>query len=228
MYTPRLLPPGGPPAVLDLDGAEPDLWLLRVSHHREGIPDGYRLLDATERTRHARFLRAADRDRYVVAHIAFRHLLAYTRSAPATLRLSRLPCPNCGGPHGRPALPGGPVHFSPSRTGDLVLFAFATVPVGVDVEALPDAVALNALADTLHPWERSELDALLPAHRSPALSRCWTRKEAYLKGVGIGLAAGTAHTYTGTGLRPARLHGWSLWDAPVDEDNTAAVALSDN
>lgn len=53
----------------------------------------------------------------------------------------------------------------------------------------------------------------------------WTRKEAYLKGLGVGLSEDPAADYVGSGPVPARMPGWSLSDVRVPEGHCAALAL---
>lgn len=174
------------------------------------------LLDPTERARLRGLVRAADRDRYQVAHVALRQLLgARLGQDPVEVRFVREPCPGCGEPHGRPAVVGTPLHFSLSHAGDAVLVAFADITVGVDVEQRPSAEAAAEVAGMLHRTERAELAALPAAERPDAVACCWARKEAYLKGVGIGLGEDPGLTYVGTGATPARLPGWSVTDVPA-------------
>jgi 4'-phosphopantetheinyl transferase len=52
------------------------------------------------------------------------------------VRLRRLPCPSCGGPHGRPAVSGptgAGVRFSLAHSGGPALLGLAAEPVGVDI-----------------------------------------------------------------------------------------------
>ena len=232
LIVPRVLGTGTSAEGLELPGARDaaHVWLLRVSDH-VADPHGLHVLDAAERQRHQAFVRAEDRDRYAVAHVGLRRLLgAYTGAKPGEVAFVREACPLCGGPHGRPAVSGGGAHFSLSHSGDLVLIAVAANPVGADVEELPALSVADDVARTLHRREQAELAALAPADRVLAFSRCWTRKEAYLKGTGEGLAGGPEHTYVGTGPEPAAVSGWALADVPVDDGYGAAVAsaLPDN
>ncbi|MDF3292523.1 4'-phosphopantetheinyl transferase family protein [Streptomyces silvisoli] len=202
------------------------VWLLRVSSYK-AESDGLDVLDAAERRRHQAFVRAEDRDRYAVAHVGLRRLLgAYTDTAPGEMVFVRESCPLCAGPHGRPAVSGGAPHFSLSHSGDLVLIAVAANPVGADVEEIPALSVADDVARTLHPLEQAELAALAPADRVLAFSRCWTRKEAYLKGTGEGLAGGPERMYVGTGPEPAAVAGWALADIPVDDGYGAAIATA--
>ncbi|MFJ5551409.1 4'-phosphopantetheinyl transferase family protein [Streptomyces sp. NPDC093225] len=236
------------PAVRRPAAAEVALWRLDTTRTRVGgRPVGDALLDAAERDRAARFVRPADRERYRAAHVGLRVLLgAYLGVPPEAVPLVREACPVCGGPHGRPAIGavagGGPVdgggsggdaaggtglHFSLSHSGDTALVAVARVPVGVDVEELPDAAALADLLLALHPLEAAELGALPEADRPAAVARLWCRKEAYLKGTGTGLSEGLADPYIGTAPGPVRLPGWTVRTTTAPPGYAAAVALAD-
>jgi 4'-phosphopantetheinyl transferase len=125
-----------------------------------------------------------DRQRYVAAHVALRQALCeYTGQNHATLHLST-------GSFGKPSLSGHTrTQFSLSHSQGLALIAIGgRGPLGADVELLrqmPDAAVLAAEYFT-----RREQEALaaLPAHeRDRAFLTCWTRKEACLKAIGVGL-----------------------------------------
>ncbi|MBZ4321016.1 4'-phosphopantetheinyl transferase family protein [Streptomyces huiliensis] len=207
----------------------PALWLLRLPDGAPAPREEYEeVLDVRERARAASFVRDLHRDRYVAAHLALRRLLgAYLGVAPAAVELVREACPCCGAPHGRPAVAGAPLHFNLSHAGDLVLLAFADTPVGADVEEVQQASVVDSVGRSLHPREVAELEAVPRADRTTAFSRCWTRKEAYLKGTGTGLAERLSVTYVGCGPRPASPPGWALSDVEAGPGYTAAVALAD-
>ncbi|MBZ6477608.1 4'-phosphopantetheinyl transferase family protein [Streptomyces griseocarneus] len=188
-------------------------------------------LGAAERERAAAFVRPEDRLRYVAAHVALRRVLAaYLGLPPGEVGLRRAPCVRCRGPHGRPVVapPDGGTHFSLSHTRDLVLIAVAASPVGVDAEAAPSAETADLCRDALHPAEREELAALPDAERAEAFGRLWTRKEAYLKGLGAGLARPPAADYLGErtdAAAPARPAGWTVRNVPARPGTVAAAAL---
>ncbi|MCX5206559.1 4'-phosphopantetheinyl transferase superfamily protein [Streptomyces sp. NBC_00237] len=211
----------------------PDVWVLRISTY-----DGYdeaeaertlELLDPGERERHSAFRREEDRARYRAAHAALRRLAgAYLRQEPASLVFGREDCPLCPEPHGRPSLPGTGLHFSLSHSGDLVLLAFGATAVGADVEELPSAKQADEVASALHSRERAELAALRgdDGARVAAFGRCWTRKEAYLKGTGTGIAVPLDGTYVGAGARPGDVPGWRILDVEAPEGYAAAIAYA--
>jgi len=203
-----------------------------------GVPAGLRMigghpldgasamLDAAERDRAGRLLRDGDRHRYLASHVGLRVLLGgYLGLSPEKVTLVREDCPCCGGPHGRPAVAEGAVHFSLSHSEDVAYFAFAEVPVGVDVEGIPSAAEVADVLAGLHPAETAELTALPEPDRRTALARVWSRKEAYLKATGTGLALGVADPYVGSAPAPARVPGWILTDLPAPTGYAAALAL---
>lgn len=187
------------------------------------------VLDEDELGRAAAFRRAADRLTYVLAHVALRQLLAaVTGRDPRAVRLVRDACPRCGGPHGRPALDDGSVHFSLSHSGPVALLALSATPVGVDIERRPEPGTVAGVARMLHPKETAELRALDDTASSLAFARVWTRKEAYLKGLGTGLAGDSARDYLGTGAHPAPApDGWSIMDVTAPDGFAAALAVRD-
>lgn len=219
--TPRT---GTPP-----EGAAVAVWSLDTRRESvAGLPvaEAEAVLDAAEQERAGRLLRPADRQRYLASHLGLRVLLGgYLGLAPHEVTLVRETCPCCGGPHGRPAVAGGPIHFSLSHSGDVAYLAFAGVPVGIDVEETPSAEALADVLPLLHPTETAELNALPEADRRTALARVWCRKEACLKADGTGLALGLTDPYVGSAPTPARVPGWTLRDLPAPTDYAAALAV---
>ncbi|MFD6885828.1 4'-phosphopantetheinyl transferase family protein [Streptomyces sp. NPDC059957] len=211
-------------------GAGVAVWALDITSDVVGghpVAEALDMLDAAERERAAGLRREGARHRYLASHVGLRVLLGgYLGLAPAEVAMVRETCPCCGGPHGRPAVDGGALHFSLSHSDDLAYLAFARVPVGVDVEGIPSAAAVADVLATLHPAETAELTALPEPDRRAATGRVWSRKEAYLKGTGTGLALGLAEPYVGSALTPAAVPGWTLTDLPTPTGYAAALALS--
>ncbi|MEU1217164.1 4'-phosphopantetheinyl transferase superfamily protein [Streptomyces sp. NPDC005790] len=202
-----------------------DLWLLRSPGGAAADMLDRSELDPAERLRAAAFRRPADGLLYAAAHVALRRLLArYTGVPPQALRFVREPCPGCGAAHGRPAVDHGTPHFSLSHSGGLALVAVAARPVGADVQALPREETVELCASSLHPCERAELDAAHGPDRRVLFGRIWTRKEAYLKGLGTGLSRSPGMDYLGadTGRHP---DGWAVLDVPCPATHTAAAVV---
>ncbi|MEU9373889.1 phosphopantetheine-binding protein [Streptomyces sp. NPDC048255] len=154
-------------------------------------PEDLRLLSAEELDRSAGMTsrRAAE---FVTSRAAVRSILSELfGTAPGHIVLGRRACPGCGGTdHGPPALvhPDTPLWISVSHTVGRGALALSDRPVGVDVEERR-TVEIPQLARTvLSTGERQWLDGL-PDDRARLLGffKCWTRKEAALKAIGIGI-----------------------------------------
>jgi 4'-phosphopantetheinyl transferase len=95
---------------------------------------------------------------------------------------------------GKPAV-DAPLAFNLSHSGAWGAIALLEHPethgcagVGVDLETWSQADNLWEVRDQfLHPTEVHALASLSPAHRDRQSLLCWTRKEAVLKALGVGL-----------------------------------------
>ncbi|MFK0097800.1 4'-phosphopantetheinyl transferase family protein [Streptomyces sp. NPDC091040] len=204
----------------------PRVRLRTLALPAPGEPSLFRMpgcLDSGERARAAGFADRRARLRYVTAHAALREVLAEcTGTDAARLRFGR---ERPGGAGGRPVLlgfPEGP-HFSLSHSHDLIVIAVAAVPVGVDVQRVPRTGTVDALLPRLHPAERAGLSRVPRAARAAAFARLWTRKEAYLKGLGTGLARGLATDCLLDGTQPP---GWHVRDLAAPPGYAAATAVA--
>lgn len=143
-------------------------------------------LSAGERERAGGLPSSAHRRRFVAARATLRQLLGcYLGEEPGAVVFAH-------GAHGKPFLPQGGLHFNVSHTQGLVLYAIASArEVGVDVEWMRPQVAHERIAARFFAPEEQEMLAQVPAEeRRVAFYHIWTRKEAYLKACGDGLAAG--------------------------------------
>lgn len=188
----------------------------------------FELLDAVERARAASFVREADVARFVAAHALLRRVVGATIDVdPAEVRFGRAPCIGCGAPHGRPLLVDEPdVHFSLSHSGSEVLVALCGRPLGADVEQIVEPRVVDDVEPSLHPLERAELANLVPSDRPVHFTRLWVRKEALLKGLGVGLLRGLDRDYVGADSSVARPPGWHLTDLPATPGYAAAIAVA--
>ncbi|MGW2273878.1 4'-phosphopantetheinyl transferase family protein [Streptomyces yangpuensis] len=206
----------------------PVVWALNTTLTTIGghpVTDAHHILDTEERTRANLFKNPAHQHRYTTSHLALRTLLGtYLDQPPHTIRLTREPCPCCGAPHGRPNIPGNPLHFSLSHSGDHAYIALATTPVGIDIEEHPTPHTVTDILHTLHPTETQELTNLPTTQQPTALARCWARKEACLKATGTGLAGGLTHPYVSTHPHPPTIPGYHLTDLPAPTHYQAALA----
>lgn len=148
---------------------------------REHIPSYQELLDPSEHERAARFRFEVDRERFIIGHGVLRILLGKQLSEdPAGIAFAR-------GPHGKPFIPGSPLHFNLSDTKDALLIGLSTVQeIGVDIETMRRRV--DHLAVSEHYFTPEEVQAIASANDTKRrFLEFWTRKEAVLKASGVGI-----------------------------------------
>lgn len=87
-------------------------------------------------------------------------------------------------PYGKPLL--DPISFNLSHSGNLVVIALSEYPVGVDVEEIKSDFSY---LDIMSSYFSTAEQHFIQEGQHPLLEFyiLWTRKEAYLKGVGTGL-----------------------------------------
>ena len=147
----------------------------------------YATLTFDERNRSARFRLERDRQRFIVAHGVLRELLGrYLQTQPG--RISYV-----YNAFGKPDLSpefGGRLKFNLSHSAGLALIAIAADSnVGADLEYIRPQSDYAEIARRF--FSAAEVDQLiaLPGHLyAEAFISCWTKKEAYLKACGDGLA----------------------------------------
>ncbi|HET6861264.1 MAG TPA: 4'-phosphopantetheinyl transferase superfamily protein [Streptomyces sp.] len=174
------------------------VWHGRLPTRPQAVaPEALALLSAEERARIAGAADPAAGSRYAAVRLAVREVLhGYLGVAPGRIRFAPTPCCRCGSErHGRPriAWPPTALHLSVSRSGPHWLLAVAAGgPVGVDVERHRAVDVARMAPACLTASERSQMAGADEPVRTRAFFRCWTRKEAVLKGCGVGLAADLA------------------------------------
>ncbi|MFP3961637.1 4'-phosphopantetheinyl transferase superfamily protein [Actinomadura fulvescens] len=168
-------------------------------------PEHAGLLDAVERGRRERYLRDADRDRFTLGVAITRIAVGRARGlSPERVAIDRA-CSDCGKPHGRPVIEGGP-HVSVSHSGDRVAVAVSPYgPLGVDVEEAGRATETIA-GHLLAPAEKADAAAAGMSHG--ALLAYWTRKEAALKATGDGLREALTRLHMSPPAEAPRLVAW--------------------
>lgn len=190
--------------------------------------DEARALTDEERQRAECMVSEDVRNTFVASQSALRALLSgYTGKPGRDLEFAREQ-------HGKPVLASSrAVEFNLSHSGDWGVIAVATVQVGVDVELVRPQRPTSALARRfLTDGERELVRIRAAQHGEAAFFIAWSRKEAYLKAAGFGLAAPFGRVDSSPERLPdldergAQLPGdapWSVREFFVDDRHPAAV-----
>jgi 4'-phosphopantetheinyl transferase len=174
-----------PPARLDLTPPEIHVWRFALEAPDERRSYLWEILTEEERARARRFYFERHRRRFTIARGILRTVLGrYLDEPPGRIQFAY-------GIHGKPVLEGGGnLHFNLTHSGDAGLLALTRdQEIGVDLEQVRPRDHLEELARRFFtPPEVAALAALEPAERELAFFQCWTRKEAFIKAGGEGLA----------------------------------------
>jgi 4'-phosphopantetheinyl transferase len=164
-----------------------DIWRFSLDLGPGQLTDVGGSLSPDERARAGRFVFARDRDRFIAGRGVLRDILArYVGEPPSELAFDY---EAAGKPHLRRPSPLG-VQFNLSHSHGLAVLAIGrNRTIGVDLEALRPEVAGEEIAvNYFSARELEELRALPVPQRVEGFFLCWTRKEAYIKARGGGLA----------------------------------------
>jgi len=157
------------------------LWCWPID---EVVPGDWALLDVAERDRANRFVTTQHKTRFIRAHGGMRRLLGLIMDQ----RPDELAIHSDG--FGKPFLGCGGPNFSLSHSAGFAALAFGEVPkIGVDIEQVRPIEHDLLARDHFSPAECNALAALPPGLREKGFFSTWTRKEAYLKAIGVGLSA---------------------------------------
>jgi 4'-phosphopantetheinyl transferase len=210
------------------------VWIAHVSKALDSLVFLEPCLDGRDRERAARFRFSEDRARFVLGRGLLRKCLGrYLQQTPETIELATTD-------RGRPVLPHDEtVQFSISHTHDLVAVALTTdAQIGIDLEFIKLPSDLPGLAKRIFSEEDFQAFQALPDRETlAAFFRVWTRKEAYLKARGEGIAEGLRQISVSLGpeetsvIRDARnkstARNWRLLALPVPADYVGSLACDD-
>ena len=205
-----------------------DVWYVDLDVSADALSCVKHWLSDDELAKAECFHLELHRSRYIVGRAALRRVLADRLGcSPAAIRLSY-------GTNGKPMLEGGRGHveFNLAHSGGDAVVALADgAAVGVDIEILRPIADVESLARLVFSDVELRELALAP---DPGLAflNGWTRKEAYVKALGLGLTAplteitvslsGRAALFS-TGLRNVSVSNWRLLNLPHPR---AVVALA--
>jgi 4'-phosphopantetheinyl transferase len=177
-----------PPPNLTLSSNDIHLWGATLDQPALWVQQLAQPLSEEERRKAECFHFEQDRKRFIVGRGVLRTILGlYLGTEPNRLEF-------CYGHHGKPYLAErfgeGALRFNLAHSYELALYAFTRGrEIGVDLEYMrymPDAEQIAASFFSAR--ENAILHALPTSQKQEAFFNCWTRKEAYIKAIGNGLA----------------------------------------
>jgi 4'-phosphopantetheinyl transferase len=190
-------------------------------------------LSPSEMKRAERLPAGLARDRFIAGRLFLRNTIAaflYMRACEVSL---------VEGDWGKPRLSGETgLSFNLSHSADLAILAICSgFEVGVDLEKIDTGIPCLKLARLFFsPREFRELMTLADEEQRDAFFRCWTRKEAYLKGCGRGfslpadsfdvsLLPGSPPLILDHRTIPDHKESWVISDIAAPQGYCAAIAV---
>ena len=219
---------------------EVHIWTASRDASYEAIESLRCLLNDEERRRADRFVFAHDRTRFAVSRGLLRVILGHYLDRPAASLEFVVNV------HGKPALNASsntdpPIRFNLAHSGPWVVYAVTLGrEIGVDIERVRPEFGGFAIAERFFaPGEVATLHALPEEARSLAFFHGWTRKEAYIKAKGKGLALPLDEfevaidperpaSLLSTLPDPLEASRWSLVEIPAEPGFVAALCVEGN
>jgi 4'-phosphopantetheinyl transferase len=220
-----------------LQSDEVHVWRAALDLPESQVRSLRQTLTTDECQRAERYIFEKDRTHFVVARGLLRVLLGrYLHRDPQYLRFTY-------GPHGKPALAADmgevTLRFNVSHSHGLALYAMTRGrELGVDVERIRPEVVQEQVAERFFSPREVTIPRALPVPlQATAFFACWTRKEAYMKATGEGLALpleqfdvslapGEPATLLRTAWDPQEAPRWAMQDLAPAPGYRAAVAVA--
>lgn len=225
-----------PPEILTLDSSEVHVWRASLDLPASRTQRLEQPLSLDEREKAERFYFQKDRKRFIVTRGLLRMILSlYLEIEPGQLRFDY-------DIYGKPTLAResgeAGLCFNLSHSHGIALYAVTrNREIGVDIERVRADVEIQQIAERFFsPQEYETLCALPSNMQAEAFFACWTRKEAYIKARGEGLAfplnqfdvslaPGEPAALLSTKGDPQEASRWSLHELDPGPGYVAALAV---
>ena len=160
------------------------LWTVHLDPDREELPISRHPFSHHELSRASSYKFEQLQTRFLTGRLRLRQILSLYTGCPIE-QLEFTP-----GYGGKPLLKKYPkIRFSLSRSDGVQMVAVAyDREVGVDLEKLRNDDFGGVIARFFSPAEKASLQTVTGREMSEVFFRIWTRKEAYLKAMGVGLS----------------------------------------
>jgi 4'-phosphopantetheinyl transferase len=209
------------------------IWKITYSDFDNEESGFGKILSKQEISRADKFYFSIDKKRYLLTRALLKNILArITGADPQKLHFKF-------NEHGKPHLENFKhIYFNISHSADIGLIAVTDcAAIGIDVEEYRKRLQLQEISKRF--FSRYETDVLskLPDNQKMhAFFNCWTRKEAFIKALGLGLTLPLKHF--DVTLHPAeqarviairykdeKAEEWTLKDIPMENEYAAAFAV---
>ncbi|MSU21874.1 MAG: 4'-phosphopantetheinyl transferase superfamily protein [Pedosphaera sp.] len=192
-------------------------------------------LSEDERQRAARFHFEGDRRRFIVGRGLLRSILGcYLNIKAGELAF-------CYNPQGKPSLATPlQIHFNLAHSHNLALYAITRRrEIGVDIERVRPVSGMKEIVQRFFcAAEATHILSLPEEQKAEGFFNCWTRKEAYLKATGEGIAEalnqfevslrpGEPAALLHDAMNPTEASRWALFDLKPARDYAAALAVKE-
>jgi 4'-phosphopantetheinyl transferase len=209
-----------------------DVYSVRLNATEPVVESLVGILDDAERERASRYKFPSLRNAFVQAHAAVRIFAGkYLFEDPQRIQFDY-------NAKGKPRIRTGELEFNLSHSGSLIALAFARrCQVGIDIEEFRSLTDRDAMVEQYFTiQERAKLRTIDPSLHDRAFLAAWTRKEAYLKARGVGIA-GLDEGWSVT-MRPgeeprllvlpeqSRDNTWQVHDLAIRPEFVSALAYS--
>ena len=224
------------PERLEINPDEIHIWMINLNESKNDIDQVKSLLSMDEYLRMERFRHEERRDCFAIAHGALHEILGnYLNVSPEIINFNY-------NYHHKPSISTATnrlnLDFNLSHSAELAVIGIArNRRIGVDIERISDDRLSGRIPERFFSLQETRSLRSLPKEQQlTAFFSCWTRKEAYVKARGLGLALPLAEftVSLAPGEKPALLEmksdpseieNWSLVDIELPAGYCGAVAV---
>lgn len=218
---------------LELNDKEAHVWLVNIDQQTHKINNYWRVLNSEEQQKANLFKFEKDRSCYIIARAVLRILLGnYLAKPPESIVFKTIK-------NGKPFVYNSKdVQFNISHSKNCILLGFVKKhQIGIDVEYTKRPIEVELIAKSFFAEEEvNNLLALDKCYQNEAFYNCWTRKEAFIKALGDGLAfplnefvvsldCEKTAILLNTKWNEKEKENWTLEAIQVQKNYTAAMAI---
>lgn len=203
-----------------------EVWVVPLRANRHLVDELRQTLSPDEIERALRFRAEEDCDLFIVARGILRRILSrYASEQPEKLVFGY-------GSKGKPYLRDhSDLQFNLGHSGGFAVYGVSGEELGVDIELVKPLTDWRKISQRFFsPREVEELESLDPTQQLRGFFSCWTRKEAYTKAVGEGIAT-LGKFYAGAQPSPGqgaideerKPREWYFKDLNVGDEHAGAI-----